>query len=100
MIVAVFAVKVPAPMGDFNSIDRATATVERYLYGPLQILGTEVVGDLMAPREPGEAGKLRVVVAGAFRNQSEAERRVQAQRDRFASGLYPTTEPTFTSLED
>jgi hypothetical protein len=84
MIVTAFAVKVPV-RNEFNAVDKATTTVERYLYPPFRVLGTEYV--------EGE-DFLRVVVAGAFRSGSTYdEARTNAQRDRFASGLYGTTEP-------
>lgn len=83
MIVATFAVKTKVG-NDFGAIDKATATIERYLYRPFVVLGTEMVD-----------GLLQVVVAGAFPsgNTYTAEQLVQNQRDRFLSGLYPTTEP-------
>lgn len=85
MIVTAFAVKVPVT-NDFNAVDKATATVERYLYSPFRVLGTEYVKD---------EDHLRVIVAGAFRsgNTYDAQIRTEAQRDRFASGLYGTTNP-------
>jgi len=68
----------------FEEIDRKTATIERYLYSPYSVTGTEAQG-----------GVLRVFVSGRYEGieRSRVDYLVQYQRDRFASGMFPTTEP-------
>lgn len=78
-----FTVSTACP-NDFTEIDRKTATIERYLYSPFYVTGTEWQADV-----------LRVHVAGRYKGiePSRVDYLVQYQRDRFASGMFPTTEP-------
>lgn len=78
-----FTVSTACP-NDFKEIDRKTAEIERYLYSPFYVLGTEWEGDV-----------LRVHVKARYEGiePSRVDYLVQYQRDRFASGMFPTTEP-------
>lgn len=89
MIIARFEVLGRVP-NTFEDVDRQTATVERYLYKPLEIVGTcySTADD-----------RLHVKIEGRYKTTlAEAQRLVTYQRDRFGSGLIPTTEPTFEEI--
>lgn len=75
-----------ASRNDNVEVDRKTAEIERYLYSPFYVTGTEY--------DPS-VGVLRVFVAGRYEGvePSRVDYLVQYQRDRFASGMFPTTEP-------
>jgi len=84
-IVATFDVRIGARTE--ADIDRGTAIVERYLYEPLHITGTEWDGGL---------GLLTLHVQGTYDDLDTAIYRVNSQRDRLSSGLYASTEPAFS----
>lgn len=78
---------------DYEAIDRLTWVAERYLYPPFVTLGAAI-------HDVGYARQVRIAVAGLFPDRAQAERRTQAQQDRFSSGLYATSEPTYLTTED
>ena len=88
---ATFIAHVRCSTSDFDAVDQAAAQVEAYLYSPFKIVSTRWSDRL-----------LHSTIVGVYEHQSQAEgeRLVTYQRDRFASGLIPTSDPTFMSLTD
>lgn len=87
--IAYLLVQVPAR--DDHSVTMADALriVERYLYGGFEIADKTTVGD---------THYVQVRYAGV-QSRSTVENLVQQQRDRFASGLYRTSDAKFLVQE-
>lgn len=70
--------------GSADEIDRKTAEIERYLYSPFSVLSTE-----------WSHGVLSVYIKGRYEgvDPDRVNYLVQYQRDRFASGMFPTSQP-------
>jgi hypothetical protein len=84
---AYFSVGVPVDHANRETA-RAREIIARYLYGGAEILGDVEVNDDLTLFTA-------TVVTLGYQTGAELARRVQTQRDRFASGLYPTTDPMF-----